>query len=241
MRVGGLTVMGNLVYDPKYTSLLLHMNGADSGVVFPDSCFRPKTIFVSGAAQTKTGQKKFGSASAYFNGSTAYLGAESSDLDMGTGDFTVDFWLQAESQVVTCPGIIMSGASSWSSGACGLAVDHAWSADKVLFTCYDYSVGGPLLASTTTILTDGTWYHVAAVRSGNTFKLYINGVPESTQTFTGTINFDFNLGLRIGGGNLDGANGYYKGYLDELRFSKGIARWTADFSGSLPAAEYLAD
>lgn len=224
--------MATASYD-SYTKLLLHCEGADGSTTFTDSA-TGKTVTPNGDAHIEVDQYKFGSASAYFDGSGDYLAVDSADFDLSTGDFTIDFWLRYDGTANVYPCLFSNSAASWSANALSFAVDHVWSTGKVIFASYNFNLAAPMLVSTTTIST-GVWYHVAVVRSGNTFKLYINGTAEDTETYAGAINFNYNGGMKIGW-SWDGADGYYKGYLDEIRISKGIARWTADFD--VPAAAY---
>lgn len=77
----------------------------------------------------------------------------------------------------------------------------------------------------------GEWYHVAAVRSGTGFSIYVNGsaLPLSTITpidsnILPDLNSDIFIGKKYGGGS-----DYFDGYMDEIRISKDIARWSSDF------------
>ena len=70
-----------------------------------------------------------------------------------------------------------------------------------------------------------TWYHVAYVRSSGTTKLYIDGTEiisvADTTNYTDT-NFT------VGGWY---SNSYLlNGYIDDLRITKGVARYTAAFT-----------
>ena len=72
---------------------------------------------------------------------------------------------------------------------------------------------------------DDTWYHIALVRSGTALKVYRDGT--SLISVTNSIDFDNTGNLFIA--SADGS-GYFTGYMDEIRISKGIARWTANFT-----------
>ena len=101
------------------------------------------------------------------------------------------------------------------------------------YPAYD---GSHKITSTATV-NDGQWHHIGAVRKGTTFTLYVDGVHQGGEIvgWNPTIN-GTNQILRIG---RDGSGGWYwTGYIDELRISKGIARWTLDFAP--PSAEYSA-
>jgi hypothetical protein len=80
---------------------------------------------------------------------------------------------------------------------------------------------------------DATWYHVAIVKNGTSYLMFINGTQiGTTQTSTGVFQ-DVAAVMRIG---LSGTSNYLNGWIDEFRVSKGIARWTANFTP--PTAEY---
>ena len=80
-----------------------------------------------------------------------------------------------------------------------------------------------ILVSTTTASVS-TWYHVAYVRSGTSFNLYVNGILESTVTNSDSFNFS---GWTIGRGYYDNQ---FNGYIDDFRITKGVARYTAPFT-----------
>ena len=81
------------------------------------------------------------------------------------------------------------------------------------------------------MLSINTWYHIAVTRSGNTFKSFINGVVEKTFTVSGTIYSDTTIPYNIGrSGYSSGGYFYYNGYMDDLRITKGVARYTTTFT-----------
>jgi hypothetical protein len=84
--------------------------------------------------------------------------------------------------------------------------------------------------SGTSTLTNNTWYHFAACRSGSTLKLFVDGVEEysGTDTTDYTSSASFNAGDRQ---DLDPFGQYpLDGYIDDLRITKGVARYTANFT-----------
>ena len=72
------------------------------------------------------------------------------------------------------------------------------------------SSGNPFMHTTNNFSHD-TWYHYAVTRSGNTFRMFIDGVLEDTQTSSGSLNIA--LGGFRSGWSFDGANGYFNGYV----------------------------
>jgi hypothetical protein len=89
------------------------------------------------------------------------------------------------------------------------------------------NVAGTLMGSSTAVITTATWYHVALVRASGIVKLYLNGTEIGSATITANCSGQ-NL---VVGGYYD-TNYLYNGYLDEVRITKGIARYTGNFTPS---------
>jgi hypothetical protein len=77
-----------------------------------------------------------------------------------------------------------------------------------------------------------TWYHLAYTRSGSTFKIFLNGTQvytfASSATFTTTSN-TLNIGGQAGGTD------NFTGYVDDIRFTRGVARYTSNFTAPTSA------
>src|SRR3990167_5305793 len=90
--------------------LMLHMDGTDGATTFTDSSDNAKTMTAVGNAQIDTAQSKFGGASGLFDGTGDWLTTpDSTDWDLGTGDFTIDFWIRFSSVAnarVFNPGVL---------------------------------------------------------------------------------------------------------------------------------------
>lgn len=212
-----------------YTKLLLHCNGANGGTTIYDECGKAATLV--GTAQTSTAQKVFGNSSLLLDGNSDYVTfADSDDWTFGTGDFTIDFWFRATSFAGGWNQILGQidnvGSNFWFVGIAngGTSINMTGAGDSAV------NIGANYAFST------GTWYHIAIVRNGNDkdhWHFFVNGQEQATSATSYNPNFGNNANaLRIGN-----AWGYYwDGYLDELRISKGIARWTADFTP--PTSEY---
>jgi hypothetical protein len=95
---------------------------------------------------------------------------------------------------------------------------------------FSAATGGSLLVNyytPYTTITTNTWYHVAVVRNGTSFKTYINGAEVHTQTTSNSLG-DYTTPLVIGARTFD-YNVKLNGYIDELRITKGVARYTSNF------------
>jgi hypothetical protein len=171
-----------------------------------------------GNAQISTSVKKYGTGSIAFDGSGDWLNAISSpNYGYGTGNFTIEFWVYPTS----------------SSGLKVLFDQRTGSSTSAVPTIYTSSGTIYYYVSGNNRITGGSlslnqWSHIAICRSGTSTKLFINGT-QSGSTFTDTTTY-LNAPVRIGDGN-DGAGPYpYSGYIDDLRITKGFARYTANFT-----------
>lgn len=213
-----------------YTKLLLHCNGPDEFTIFRDEV--GKTVTRNGGVQIDTAQYKFGGASGLFDGAGDYLSlADSDDWDFGTGNFTVETWLRRNGNQADYAGVISAGGPA--GGPIGWAVGFGYAAggttNKVIF--YSNTTGSWAANITASAaISDTTWTHVAVVRNGTGLVLYYDGVSKGTYDCTGKTFNSSNSGVTVGRLYTGIDNYYFKGHLDEIRISKGIARWTAAFT-----------
>ncbi len=211
-----------MAVDDSYTKLLLHGDGADNGTIITDES--GKIVTLAGNVCTKTAIKKFGTASMYFDGNGDYLSiADSDDWNFGADNFTIDCWVYI-TNAAQYQGVIAQRTAAKSNFAWQIMLNSM----KVRF---EYSLNGttPVGADFNTALTTGKLYHIAVVRNGNIIKCYIDGIAETT-TINISTGIIFNSSEAVFIGLLKGNNYYFFGYMDELRISKGIARWTANFT-----------
>ena len=211
--------------DPYFSnvSLLLHFDGANESNTFTDSSPSAHAIAASNLAQISTSQSKFGGASGLF-GDADYLEVPYAAADFGTGDFTVEGW------VYLTPGwsdfqTVFSNYASFGANALMLFAGVAGSG---LWTI-SYNGNFPGIQSASSI-TYSAWTHFAVVRNGSDLTLYINGVNEGSADVTG-VGFSGNAPvfyINAAGDNPLGTN--CNGHIDEFRITKGVARYTANFT-----------
>ena len=217
-------------------SLLMHMNGSNGSTTFIDSGANSgiNTITVVGNTQISTAQSKFGGASAYFDGSGDYINIQDNpNFQFGTGDFTIECWFNATGLLNSYPTLLGNGNPSFSgSGSTGSWYFMVSGSPRKINV--GTNTTNPIISSTTTINT-GSWYHVALVRSGSSVYLFVNGALEAITTNTQSLNIS-NNGLRIGSNGWDGSQAFWYGYIDDVRVTKGIARYTSSFT--LPTVAY---
>lgn len=203
--------------DPYWdkTVLNLKMDGANGSTVFTDTSLSGKTSSVNGNAQISTTQSKFGGASAYFDGSGDYISfASSSDFSLFGGDFTVECWFYPQN-TASNQALFEFYSSDTNRWNISLVSNIDW------YTIVS-GTGSQKIAGTAP--TTNAWHHVALVKSGTTFSLYLDGALVGTSTTTSypTGNMELYIGSGRGGSN-------YQGYIDDLRITKGAARYVADF------------
>jgi hypothetical protein len=177
-------------------------------------------VVTVGTAQISTSTVKYGSGSMYFNGSGASAYALSStNFGLGTGNFTIEFWLYLNATTQqTIVSMLASGTNQ--------AVPHIYYANGSGIRYYvsgaDQIVGGAL--------STGQWYHIALARSSGSTKMFINGT-QTGSTYTDATTYLSSAPFILGDFDipLSGTN-TLNGYIDDLRITKGQARYTATFT-----------
>jgi hypothetical protein len=224
----------------SYTKLMLHMNGTDESTTFTDSSAEASAFTARGAAQIDTAQAKF-NQSGLFNGTTSYVtsNADNSGWHFASGDFTIDFWAyldEAMGSAQRCLAGLSGSTNDWASTS-----GHEWIAflytDSKFYFVYNKALAPVAIVSTNPVDVDAGWHHFAIVRNGETITLYVDGTSvgsgaESAAIYTVAAGTPH---LTIGASGVESAP--WKGWMDEVCISKGVARWTANFTP--PAAEYI--
>ncbi len=200
----------------SYTKLLLHLNNNVTDAA------TGKTVTNNSVTFSTT--KKFGTHSGYFSGSNAYLAlADNDDWDF-PGDFTIDFWINMSSLAAT---------QTFAGNVDGDASLNGWrlninSSGNIGFTAMWTGSTYAVNASWASGMSTGTWYHIAIVRNGTTITCYKDGTSLGDYTNNPATSIYSSYEFRIG---TDSSGGFdLNGYIDDFRISKGIARWTSNFT-----------
>ncbi|MFN7878298.1 MAG: beta strand repeat-containing protein, partial [Pirellula sp.] len=206
-------------------SLLLNGDGANGSTAIIDSSLSPKTVTAFGDAQISTAQSKFGGASLGFNGAGAMLTSTSSDLSLGTSDFTIELWAyRLGGAPANSTYMQLSAGTDLYSPVLGFVqgseIQIYISSNNASWNIAAGQRWGTVQAN--------TWVHYALTRQGSTFKAFENGIQQSTWTSSASIYQASNL-VSIGKSQ-NTASENYKGYIDALRITKGIARYTGNFT-----------
>ena len=205
------------------TNTMLLINGDRSAIADKSGKVVAETV---GDARVSTAVKKYGTSSMFFDGTGDYLYAPTSDVNnlskFLTGNFTVECWIYP----TTSSGdrTIICAVYSWGNGAnycielrSGLLLVQL--GDAITMT------------SGTTAISANTWTHIALVRSSATSTtFYVNGISVATSSSNWTANEDCPLTIGCFNANGGGLTNYYQGYIDDLRITKGYARYTTNFT-----------
>jgi hypothetical protein len=228
-------VNGTAVYDPTVSTLTvptapltaitntsLLLNYTNAGILDNAMMNDLETV---GNAQISTSVKKYGTGSISFDGTDDRLTTASSpNIAFGTGDFTVEAWVYTN-VLVGERGFIQTSATVGglqTSYTNGVISTVAAGAGSYTFNC---NIAGTNIGGSVPVTT-GTWYHVAFTRSSGSVRLFINGTLAGGPT-TITANLD---GQNICVGGYYNNSYLWNGYVDDLRITKGVARYTTTFT-----------
>ena len=170
--------------------------------------------------------KKTGSAGVYFDGTTGNHGltitpANNTDLNPGTGDWTLDFWIYPMNTSDEYSGIFVSGAPSWVAGE-----SKVWLYNNVLYIDEGEATNAKIRIYGT--LSNNQWYHICFSKLSNNLRGFINGSevsPTGNTSISDTDDWNFSNssnGTYVGVYTSGGSYYNFGGYLDGLRFQKGI-------------------
>jgi len=224
-------VKGSVVYTGNFTpptapltaitntSLLTNFT---NGAIFDNAMMND--LETVGNAQISTSVKKYGTGSLSFDGTGDYLTTPNSpNLNFGSGDFTIELWLY--STVGTSnESVVNKGYNNAGNLSYLLFLDANTLGFFASSNGTSFDIASNISMGTAT---QNTWVHFAASRSGSSIRLFRNGtlintVTSSATIYTGTTN------LYIGSSDSGGLN--FNGYIDDLRITKGYARYTATFT-----------
>ena len=195
---------------------------------------RVDTISASGQTSENTG-------SVFFDGTGDYLEITDTlnQFDLGGIDATLEFWTYIPSSSGTDVIIAKGGNTANWVLTDGFIYQVQYDNGNSKFVFYYNNGGG---AAGVSAISGGSqpinsWYHIAVVTtSSNNISLYVNGISVATDTNAiskPTTRTRFRVGTDL-------SNNDFNGYIDDLRITKGVARYTSNFTpptAQLPGAE----
>jgi hypothetical protein len=219
------------------TKLLLQSDTTDGSQVFTDSSEKNHTVYRYGNTSHSDDQSKFGSSSIYLDGNADYLSvSHSTDFNIDHVDATIEFWWKHKAHSTSGHDVIGEDCII-SKGRTNVQY-HGWmfrldSQGYLSFSLMDAFQGGASITSAVG-MDDGNWHHIAVTRENatETWRLYVDGVKVAEVIDT-AHNFDTNYDIWIGAGRKysNDSIGYYGNfYIEDIRFTKGVRRYTANFT-----------
>ena len=227
-------VKGTAVYTADFTppttplestNAALHIKGVEGHII--DKAQSDHRLTLVGNTVASIAESKYAGSSMYFDGSGDYLTIPTTaGLSMGTGDFTVESWFNTLNSTYSTNGSSQTlfaireqtgGAPvagvirifiSGSSGKLGLAL-------------------AGVVTTSSTVINANQWYHIAVVRSGTQVDVYLDGVSVINVTEGANL---VSLQPTLIGAAEEGDRGSWDGYIEDFRITKGIARYTEDFT-----------
>lgn len=212
-----------------YTKLLLHCDGADGSQTFTDA-IGTHTPSAAGHAQLDTAQAKFGVSSILFDAAgDDYISiADHADWAFGAGDFTIDFWIRVTNVTGVAQLMVEQRADN---------DNYFWmySGNNGTHMTLQGETGGSAFVNIGYVyptLQLNKWIHVALVRTTTAMQLFIDGekcAKDASPTEIGASSWPDIAAAITFNGSADNA-GIKSGWMDEIRVSKGIARWSSNFT-----------
>jgi hypothetical protein len=215
------------------TSLTTSANIAGNAVdIIIDSSSNALTITnINSTALANNGPYDQGAMS--FNGTDQYLSFPYDvGFDFGSGNFTVECWVYFDtlSATTTLFAINMQTPLSTSAGYAQCRVDVQSNGSAKLLASINPNSWVYTNASAAGVFSAGQWYHVAIVRRGTSFVLYVNGVSKLSYILSGILN-NTNGTSWIGAVNNSGsATQYINAKISDLRIVKGTAVYISNFT-----------
>ncbi len=226
------------------TKLYIKGNENNGVTTFVDSETSPKTVTTAGDTKIKytedyrscifkdeTGKFPYpvgsakvdfftvsGSGVGYFDGTNSTITTDTStDYKFGTGDLTVEFYARHTT---------LANYQYY----CDIGKDAV--AKGIGFQAYNsgssyIGFNGSAKMNYVVPFTINTWNHIAISRSGTSLKAWVNGTQVATATDSTDID-NSTFTTTFGAQNASGQ--YFNGLLDNIRISKGVARYTASFN-----------
>ena len=235
-------VKGTAVYTSNFTpptapltaitNTKLLVQSTDAGII--DKAQGARSVNLIGDAKSSTTQTKYLSSSIKFDGSGDRITIPVDEVfEFGTGDFTIEMWLWYTGTIARYPLILGNGIS-------GSGIYSGWA---VVIISGELKLDRYTGSQTTTTFGSinaaaDTWHHLAIARSGTTIRAFINGTQVGSD-ITNSISYNrhnsdpLNIGYAVDGAGTHQWNGYFS----DIRITKGLARYTSNFTAPTAALQ----
>ena len=211
------------------TSLLLNGTGTGIEKTILDSSMNNNPIQIIGDAFLSSAVKKYGDYSMSFDGTGDRLTLyDDETFNLSGVASTIEMWFYCNSIDAT-EQMLISKHTNGSGLSWTLAVTSTY--------CRTVTNGGTITLTSNTTITAGVWHHIALVADGTTLKHFLNGTQIGT--INATLSNESPMRVVVGANSWNSPDRHFNGYIDDLRITKGVARYTANFTpptAELPAS-----
>lgn len=214
----------SVISDPYYdkVSLLLPMTGLNNSFNIVDDSKYNHNIGIVGDVKIVTSQGWFGNSSAVFDGTVDNLIVDNNTaFDLRNQDWTIEGWIRPTGDWSKHNNIITKRGNGGGEGTDGDWQLYLKQGNGVL-SFYPGTIGGQESGA---VPYTNVWNHVAAVRDGRIITLYLNGI--SVLSFSADTLYTANRKVYVGG--WAAGNEYFYGHMNDIRVTKGVARYTTNF------------
>lgn len=200
---------------------------------------RKNDLETVGDSKVSTAAVKYGSGSMYFDGNGDYLTSRLTDTyAFSTGDFTIEMWINPSTTNHQSACLISQEhiAAQNSPISISIFLNNGSSfegvGNQLAFGQYNGTLGSTWTIQEFNIATIsvGVWTHIALVRSGTRFTMFVNGVASRIATSSVSCSIGNTQYLIARRWDTYGSYPYFNGYIDDLRITKGVARYTGNFT-----------
>lgn len=246
---GSFTLTGNnatLNYsgtDPHFANvvLLCGFNGVDGATTSADDSNSSHTLTFVGNAQLDTAQAKFGASSLLLDGSLDRVTVDDSTdwaiSPSNASPFTIECWVRFNVLDSNNRGIMGHGTNT-SSGLAWVLTGASTTGELTFALSTNGSSFGTTVTTSSAGMTTGVWYHIAVDKdSSGKIRVYVDGVMLASATPVNSAMFDSPAALAIGAQNAAGTADM-NGWIDEVRITKGVARYASDGGFTPPSSAF---
>jgi hypothetical protein len=222
--------------DPYWSDVvsLLHMDGTNGSSTFTDQL---GNTYTPSAASLSTANSMFGGSAGQFGGSSYIKAAASSNWNL-TGDFTIEGFVNFSVLSTTVSSYTPTNQYIFDFGDNGTFLRYLGAPYSGMPTGWTlYGPGNAQILNYGGSAVTNHWYYWVVQRKGTTVSLFLDGSPVATGTYSGTVG---GTSSTLTFGDYGGGSTYgLQGYLDEIRVTKGVARYST--GASAPASEFPND
>ena len=207
---------GTYMGRPASVDFMLHGN-VGTGTTFSDSGANALTITNTNSVAHSAVSKFNGESIKFVRASSQQLTtASTSNINFGTGDWTIDFWFNITNGSVDRMHALNVGTGNTSQISFNFNDGNA-------FWLYWNGSGSPKISfGNDGDYGDGQWHHLAATRYNGMVRVWVDGVHKGSNNYNSSTSMGQTASLYIGSAS---GGQYWDGYLDEVRVVKGTALW----------------